>query len=249
MDRDPVRRWWPSLVVVGLLAVAAVAAGHSSIGMRRIPPASEDVPFAPEYPTDLPTPSPVAPLPSGVAQDQPAQLPGWLGPALLGLVVLVVLVLLGVILWAMLGRGRRRAGRLAPATPLTRSTEQTTEDVVAAVDAGLGQLDDAATDPRTAVIACWVRLEEAAAAAGVPRRVGDTPTDLVARLLRGDRAAGAPAIASADVLAEFAGVYREARYATHVVDQRMRDQARAALGRLRAELVRPRRPAEVGEPA
>ena len=47
-----------------------------------------------------------------------------------------------------------------------------------------------------------------------------------------------PAIASADVLAEFADVYREARYATHPVDERIRDQARAALRRLRAELDR-----------
>ena len=30
-------------------------------------------------------------------------------------------------------------------------------------------------DPRRAVIACWVRLEQAAAAAGTPRQVGDSP--------------------------------------------------------------------------
>ncbi|GAB3945699.1 hypothetical protein GCM10027614_37920 [Micromonospora vulcania] len=108
--------------------------------------------------------------------------------------------------------------------------------MVAALDAGLLELDDRDTDPRVAVIACWVRLEEAAATAGVPRRPGDTPTDLVTRLLRGDPEAGVPAIVSADVLAEFAHVYREARYATHPVDERTRDQARAALRRLRGEL-------------
>ena len=42
--------------------------------------------------------------------------------------------------------------------------------------------------------------------------------------------------ASADVLDGFAHVYREARYATHPVDERTRDQARAALRRLRGEL-------------
>ena len=70
----------------------------------------------------------------------------------------------------------------------------------------------------------------------MPRRAGDTPTDLVSRLLRGDPAVGVPAIASADVLDGFAHFYREARYATHTVDERMRDQARAALRRLRGEL-------------
>ena len=38
------------------------------------------------------------------------------------------------------------------------------------------------------------------------------------------------------MLAALADVYREARYATHAVDDRMRAQARAALQQLRAEL-------------
>jgi hypothetical protein len=41
---------------------------------------------------------------------------------------------------------------------------------------------------------------------------------------------------SAGVLYALAEVYRIARYATHVIDSGMRDQARAALGQLRAEL-------------
>jgi hypothetical protein len=79
------------------------------------------------------------------------------------------------------------------------------------------------------VIACWLRLEQAAAAAGTPRQVGDSPTDLVARLLHAHQI-------SADVLAALANVYREARYATHAVDDRMRAQARSALQRIRTEL-------------
>ena len=60
---------------------------------------------------------------------------------------------------------------------------RTAEELVAALDAGLEELSDADRDPRRAVIACWVRLEQAAAAAGTPRHPGDTPTDLVGRLL------------------------------------------------------------------
>jgi hypothetical protein len=82
------------------------------------------------------------------------------------------------------------------------------------------------------VIACWVRLEEAAAAAGTPREPGDTPSELVLRLL-GEHQVSAP------VLYQLAEVYRLARYATHTVDTTMRDHARAALGQLRDELTRP----------
>jgi hypothetical protein len=96
------------------------------------------------------------------------------------------------------------------------------------VDSGLADLD-ADADARSAVIACWVRLEETAAAVGTPREIGDTSTDLVVRLL------GAHDI-SGPVLDRLAGLYREARYATHVVDDQMRQDARAALRQLRAEL-------------
>src|SRR5205814_870257 len=80
------------------------------------------------------------------------------------------------------------------------------DQVIAAVEAGLSDLDDADADPRRAVIACWVRLEQAAAAAGTPRNVGDTPTELVTRLLTGHAV-------SAAVPYRLAEVYRLARYA------------------------------------
>ncbi|MEU8615511.1 DUF4129 domain-containing protein, partial [Actinoplanes sp. NPDC048791] len=98
-----------------------------------------------------------------------------------------------------------------------------------ALDAGLQELSDTDRDPRRAVIACWVRLEQAAAAAGTPRHAGDSPTDLVARLLAEQRL-------DAGVLTPFAAVYRQARYATHTVDDQMRQQARSALERLRVDL-------------
>jgi hypothetical protein len=110
-----------------------------------------------------------------------------------------------------------------------RPEARTADDLVAALDAGLLDLSDTDRDPRRAVIACWVRLEQAAADAGTPRHPGDTPTDLVGRLLAEQRV-------DAGVLAAFAEVYREARYATHTVDDRMRGQARTALQRLRADL-------------
>ncbi|TDC69180.1 DUF4129 domain-containing protein [Micromonospora sp. KC606] len=235
MDLGVLRRWWPVAAMALLLAAAALAAGHSSIGASRIPPAADNIPYVPQYPTAEPAPSiPVEPRDG--AEATRANVPQWIATVAVVLLGLAVLAALGYLTWTLLRGALRRTTRAVPAARARRSAEGTAREVVAALDAGLVELDDADTDPRTAVIACWVRLEEAATEAGVPRHTGDTPTDLVTRLLRGDPAAGVPAIASADVLDSFAHVYREARYATHTVDARMRDQARAALRRLRGEL-------------
>lgn len=236
MDFGVLRRWWPVLVVAVLLTGAAVAAAHSALGATRIPPAAENVPFIPEYPSAQPSPSyPVEPREA--AQERQARIPGWVATAAVALLGLAALLALGYALWTVFrGVLRRTSRRALPGRRPRPTTEGTARDVVAALDAGLIELDDRSTDPRTVVIACWVRLEEAAATAGVRRLAGDTPTDLVTRLLRGDTDSGVPAIVSAQVLAEFAHVYREARYATHAVDEGTRDQARSALRRLRAEL-------------
>jgi hypothetical protein len=235
MDLSFLRRWWPVAVVAVLLAVASFAAGHSSLGATRIPPAAQNVPWVPDYPTGQPSPSyPVEPR--DAAEATQASIPGWIATVAVGLLALLVLVVLGFLVWSLVQGAIRRTTRALPVDRTRRTAQGTADEVVAALDAGLVELDDADTDPRTAVIACWVRLEEAAAAAGVPRYAGDTPTDLVTRLLRGDDATGVPTIVSADVLAAFAHVYREARYATRAVDKQMRAQARSALRRLRGEL-------------
>lgn len=235
MDLGVLRRWWPVAAVTLLLAVAALAAGHSAIGASRIPPAVDNIPYVPDYPTAEPPPSiPVEPRDAGPALS--AGIPGWVAWTAVAVLALGVLTVIGYVLWTVFGGALRRTTRAVPTRRARRTAEGTAREVVAALDAGLVELDDRDTDPRTAVIACWVRLEETADEAGVPRLAGDTPTDLVSRLLRGDPTAGVPAIASVDVLDGFAHVYREARYATHPVDEQMRDQARAALRRLRGEL-------------
>ncbi|MFU8870613.1 DUF4129 domain-containing protein [Micromonospora sp. SL4-19] len=235
MDLGILRRWWPVAAVTLLLAVAALAAGHSAVGASRIPSAVDTIPYVEEYPSAEPDPSPMAD-PGEMGEPSSTEIPPWILTAALVVLGLAVLTAIGYVLWTVVSGALRRTTRAIPTQRARRTAEGTAREVVAALDAGLVDLDDRSTDPRTAVIACWVRLEEAAEEAGVPRLPGDTPTDLVSRLLRGDPAAGVPAIVSADVLDGFAHVYREARYATHTVDERMRDQARAALRRLRGEL-------------
>jgi hypothetical protein len=230
MDLASLRRWWPLALVIGLLGLAALSAGHSALQIGQVEagpaptqaPGQEDFssPVAPTFP----------PTPEEVAAAEPRELPGWLAPAAAVLCAAVTLAVVVVVVWILVRDGLRRLRR----RPVRYADEPTpapnADQVVAAVEAGLTDLSDTDGDPRRAVIACWLRLEQAAAAAGTPRQVGDSPTDLVTRLLHTHQV-------SADVLAALADVYREARYATHAVDDRMRAQARSALQRIRTELM------------
>lgn len=221
------RRWWPLLAVGALLTFAGVAASMSTTAVTPVP-----LPSAVNSQGGLPggpVPSPV--LESGSAAAAPAEpLPAWLGTVAMVLCVLVVLAVVVPLLWILLRNviSVRRGALLVEQSPADRAAARR-DEVLAALDAGLADLSDTDGDPRRAVIACWVRLEQAAALAGSPRLPGDTSTDHVVRLLRRHRVDRA-------LLDRFAEIYREARYATHPVPERMRGQAQAALGQLRGEL-------------
>lgn len=225
-------RWLPLAAVAALLGAAMLAAAYANPSIDRIPSGERIGTAATQAPLTIPPPERTAAA-SGGPQDA-LSIPSWVGWALSVLCAAVVLLVVGLLLWMLL-RDRlagRRGSAAADDTPVPTPTD-TSRRVRAALDEGLADLDEADADPRRVVIACWVRLEEAAAAAGVPRQVGDTSTDLIGRLLA---TATVSAAVSVDVLAPFAAVYREARFATHTVDTAMRDQARSALTRLRDEL-------------
>jgi hypothetical protein len=212
---------------------AALAAQLATPQVRPVSPPHPNLPTI--EPTVFSTVIPPAHPAAGTATDRAdgsgVAMPGWLAGMAQSLCLLVIVGTVLLVLWYLLRTGlRARERKLSARTG--PEPEKGREEVIAAVDAGLSDLDDSDADPRRAVIACWVRLEQAAAAAGTPRAPGDTPTDLVGRLLAGHQV-------SAIVLYPLAEVYRLARYATHTVDSTMRDQARAALGQLRAELSRP----------
>jgi hypothetical protein len=223
------RRFGPLLAVFALLGAAAVAASLATPQITSVPVAPGRQTLGPDRdgPTG-PPPSQVVPSAPGRVQHD-VVLPGWINTVVSTVCLLVVLAVVALVAWMLLRDrldGRRRVAELAE-PPMVEGREE----VLAAVDAGLSNLDDDDTDPRRAVIACWLRLEEAAAAAGTPRQPGDAPADLVLRLLSAHQV-------SAGVLIPLAEVYRLARYATHTVDSGMRDSARAALRQLRAELSR-----------
>ncbi len=228
MDVAALRRWWPLAAVLGLLFLTAVAATWSTPQLNQLSPDPEPTPAGgPPLLPAQPTATPAGP--AGGTTPSADGLPGWIGTVAVIVLALAGAALLGSLIWALvrdqLRRNARRKGRRGPVAPVPN----TADDLVAALDAGLEELSDADRDPRRAIIACWVRLEQAAAAAGTVRLPGDSPTDLVGRLLAEQQV-------DAPVLAALLAVYREARYATHTVDDQMRAQARSALEYLRADL-------------
>jgi Domain of unknown function (DUF4129) len=220
------RSWWPLLAVTVLLVLVGGAAAVATPQLTRIPVPNHTVRQDGIY--DGPSPLEQSPEATSGERVERPDVPPWLMPLVGGLLLALVVGGLLTALWLMArGRVRLRAGSVEE--PAVTSGAAAAEEVVAAVEAGLSDLSDTDLDPRRAVIACWVRLEQVAAAAGTPRQITDTPSDLVTRLLAAHEVDPA-------VLAEFADIYRRARYTTHTVDERMRGQARAALERLRSEL-------------
>lgn len=243
----PAPRAFPPLAAVyvpvaaagALVVAAALAAGFATLELdgRAFPTPEPTAPRAvPEVPEGA------EPPPSGQPFGQPDASGGsWLPPLLLTLLSVALVAAILWLMWLLLGRLHRaglrpawlrlrtlRAPTAVASADRPAGPEEDQQELVAAVDEAMARSADA-DDPRRVVIDCWVRLTEAAQAAGVPRYQSDTATELVVRLLRGHRV-------SEPVLAAFGSAYLRARYATHPVDERARTEARSALRWLRAEL-------------
>lgn len=104
------------------------------------------------------------------------------------------------------------------------------ENLVAATSAArLLELSEG--DPRNAVVASWVSLEDAVARGGLRRDPSETSAELTQRVLgRWD--------VDQETVATMAGLYREARFSQHPISEQMRDQALAAMSRVHAQLKR-----------
>lgn len=83
-----------------------------------------------------------------------------------------------------------------------------------------------------AVIACWLRLEEGAAAAGAARRPAQTPTEFTAAVLAAATGPGDAGIAVHELLR----LYHQARFGSRPLDDDAAERASTALDRIRAGL-------------
>jgi Domain of unknown function (DUF4129) len=150
--------------------------------------------------------------------DSSAYEPGfaWL-PAL----VTVGLILLALGGWWLAGRARKRArgelGRPALAAAVARAVDLSLDDL------------RAEPDPRRAVIAAYARLEQVLAAHGLPRLPAEAPLEYLARMLAelevGEHSAR-----------RLTDLFERAKFSHHAVGPEMKEEAIAALERVRDEL-------------
>jgi hypothetical protein len=222
---DAARRWVPLAIVGGLLGVAALAASVASPGVRTFP-----IPALTQSADGNVTANATAPTHlegTGTARS-PWQLPAWVDwiPAVFAAGLIVGLIVLLILHFA-----RNNWLSVRSVGPDGGGTDAMTgrrQDVIAALDESIAQLAGDG-DARSAVIACWVRLEEVAKDAGTPRAPSDAPADLVSRLLQSHQV-------SSGALTALADLYRTARYSTMTIDASMRQRAVTLLGQIRAEL-------------
>jgi hypothetical protein len=82
-------------------------------------------------------------------------------------------------------------------------------------------------DPRKAVIGAYTRMVDTLAARGVPKRESEAPLEYLERIL---------GVVSGHSARRLTRLFARARYSTHDIDERMKEQAIEALTGLRAEL-------------
>lgn len=143
-----------------------------------------------------------------------------LGDATLVAVALGVLAVLLVAFFAIRSRRRR--------TALSGSEAELSLDLTAGLDQGLEELASGA-DPRQAVIHAYARMEHSLARSGLARQAQETPLEYLARTLGRIHASRA-------ALARLTDLFETARFSVATVDQRMRQEAEAALAELRREI-------------
>jgi Domain of unknown function (DUF4129) len=123
------------------------------------------------------------------------------------------------------GQRRRRDGRTAPrraaAKPPGVGTEDDAEVARRAVDEALASLRDP-TDPRSAVIAAYARMEQVLAERDLGRRKPEAPREYLARVLREQ---GMPERSLTTVTA----LFEEARFSLHPIPRSAPRRALSAL--------------------
>ncbi|MHA0284983.1 DUF4129 domain-containing protein [Mycobacterium sp. C3-094] len=142
----------------------------------------------------------------------------------------VALLLLSVL--ASLTARRRR---FAPATAATDGSLDTppprpAPDLARATERGLAEVGDRSRDPREAIIACYVAMEQELekSPTTIPQ-ASDTPAEVLARAV-------ARRAVHADSAAQLVDLFEEARFSPHVMNEGHRDDAVRALQVVQREL-------------
>jgi hypothetical protein len=219
------------LAVLALLAVAVVARSSPSH------------PFVEttgriEQPTAPPRSLPTLAVPTAPVNPTPAQQQGkgggsqWLAWSLLAIGLATFVMIASRTTWRLrIPRLERAPERAEEELPDEQAQDAAApEELTAAVEEGLDTLRHGPVSD--AIIACWVRVEDAASEAGTRIRPSETSAEFVDRVL-GTYGAGPEA------LRQMAAMYREARFSTHTLDEDSRARARRCLRTILDDLARP----------
>jgi len=234
-SRNPVRHGPLALGALVLVLCALVAAtfdGPRWTGLER-EPERPSVAEQDDRPNQTARSAPEKSEPTDGDDDDP-WLP-WLPPLDLLLLVPTALVfgvaLLVVARLRLVRRRRQLTGRMGVRTSPVPDPERPTEDddtgLPEALDEGV-RLIGAGT-PRNAIVAAWVRLEQAVESPHFPHRPEETPSELVERAL-------ASYHLDNESIRRLAALYREARFSRHPLTEQHRAEAAACLAQLLAAL-------------
>lgn len=151
---------------------------------------------------------------------------------MVGFFVVAGVLLLVVIIALFRSRATLRPRRLRPSS-LAPPGEALPDVAEAVRDDAEHQYVALRTDaPRNAIVACWVRLEDAVLSAGLTIRGSETSSELTQRVL-------ATYVVDDSAITNLASLYREARFSRHEITEDMRGEAIDALGRLHESLATP----------
>lgn len=214
------------IVVLVVLALAAT----SSLGPLVLEAPSDTVVVPTMEPAHHPSPTPShEDAPPDIVETVPLVIPDWVMDLLrtLGLVAVVGIAVWGFIRLLQAYRRVELRRARAGADPVEAPTIDE-EELAESIDATLEQLHGG-IDVEDAVVQCWRRLERLAADAGVERVPTQTSEEFTIAVL-------ATTSADAPALRRLGGLFRQAVYSTHPLDDRDRADALGSLERLRDSL-------------
>lgn len=224
-----------AVVVMAALAVAVLLVLAAGTGPRGLV-GSSDLPRSTAVPPPLPTETTsVAPQDPGreARPNRITDTASWGIELATTIAVIGGLWVLSMLLrFVVLEIGRRLPERqlvleLDPRHDLDRARESLRDDAAELREAL------ASGEARNGIVACWVRLEDAAGEAGVTRSAAQTATELVVEFLHTLDVDPRP-------VAALAALFHEARFSTHPLPDDARVRAEEALAAILADLARAR---------
>ena len=222
-----VRRGWiaaAGIAALGLLLWVTSSRPVQVMGAPRDPFEIHRATVRP--PTRTLTPS-TAPTPRALPTASPRH-----GLSIVGVLVEILAVLVGAAVLFAFVYYVVRLVRYRLERPREEAFEALPDVADSVVDDAESQLAALAEgEPRNAIVACWLRLEETVSTAGLPRRPSETSAEFTARVL-------VRRAVDADAIQELARLYRVARFSTHALGEPERHRAVTALRRLHADLAR-----------